>query len=121
MKKILILILPIILVALVNAQEQNTEVKKDFTVDASETKNEAREIHILLAPRESKGTIEIENSCLILLREMKMRISLPFGKTFDLLLSAGTKFFVPKGIYKLENSDDIAVEYKLVPVEQCQE
>ena len=121
MKKILILILPIILAALVNAQEQNTEVKKDFTADASETKIEASEIHILLAPRESKGTIEIENSCLILLREMKMRISLPFGKTFDSLLSAGTKFFVPKGIYKLENLGDIAVEYKLVSAEQCQE
>lgn len=79
------------------------------------------EIYISLNPFESQGTIEIEDSCLVLLREMPMEMTFPLGRRIKSILPAGTKYFVPKGSYKIENPNDFTVEYKIVDAAECRQ
>ncbi len=68
---------------------------------------------ISLEPGERKGKIEIADSCLTLLTDYKMSFTLPLGKTFETVLTAGTKLFLPKGVYNLENLTNQPVSFLL--------
>lgn len=83
--------------------------------------NSVKEFHIILAPNEKRESIEVAESCLILLRDYTTFITLPFGKQFEWKILAGTKFKVSPGKYDLENKSSSSLEFKLVSVEQCAE
>ncbi len=68
---------------------------------------------IVLEPGEQRGKIEVSDSCLILLTDFQMSINIPLRKTYETVLSAGTKFFVPKGTYNLENLTNQPVFFQL--------
>lgn len=78
-------------------------------------------IYIFLSPFEKRGAIEIEDSCLILLSEAPMEISFPLRRKIKTTLLAGTKYFVPKGKYEIENLTDAYIEYQLLAPDFCRE
>jgi len=97
------------------------------TAESLETKNtdsssiENKMIYIFLNPFEKRDAIEIEESCLILLRDVPVEMQFPSGKSIKTLLAAGTKYLVPKGKYEIENPTDSYVEYQLLSPNICRE
>lgn len=74
---------------------------------------------IVLEPGEQRGKIEVSDSCLVLLTDFQMSINIPLGKTYETVLPAGTKFFVPKGTYNLENLTNHPVSFQLYEGTDC--
>lgn len=82
---------------------------------------DANGIYIFLSPFEKRGAIEVEDSCWFLLRDAPFEMSFPLGRTIKATLPAGTKHFVPKGRYDIENLTDAYVEYQLLSPALCRE
>jgi len=80
---------------------------------SSATKTIVKERKIFLEPGEQRGKIEVSDNCLILLTDFQMSINIPLRKTYETVLLAGTKFFVPKGTYNLENLTNQPVFFQL--------
>jgi len=68
---------------------------------------------IFLEPGERRGIIEVSDSCLVLLTDFEMSITIPLGKTYETIVPLGTKIFVPKGTYNLENLTNQPVSFQL--------
>ena len=80
---------------------------------AGDSKTEVFERKISLEPGEQRGKIEVSDSCLVLLTDFQMSIYIPLDKIYEIVLSAGTKIFVPKGTYNLENLTNQPVSFQL--------
>lgn len=91
------------------------------TKNTNSSNSEEKMIYIFLNPFEKRDAIEIEESCLILLRDVPVKMRFPLGRTIKTLLAAGTKYFVPKGKYEIENPTDSYVEYQLLSPDICRE
>lgn len=90
--------------------------KKNNKAEAAQS-----EIYIFLNPFEKRDSIEIEDSCLILLRDVPTKMQFGLGKPLKTSLLAGTAYFVPKGKYEVENSNGFVVEYLLLPKNNCEQ
>jgi hypothetical protein len=77
-------------------------------------------IYIILEPNQKKDSIQIEKSCLILLRDYPITISIPLGKSYEMILPKGTKYLVEQGTYQLENPMNAVLEFELVSADNCQ-
>ncbi len=86
---------------------------------SSDSKTEVLERIIFLEPGEQCGKVEISDSCLVLLTDFQMSINIPLGKTYKTVLPAGTKFFVPKGTYNLENLTNQSLSFQLYESVDC--
>lgn len=80
---------------------------------------QSKDIHLVLRPNEARDPIKIDESCLILIRDMPMEITFPFGKSFRTVLPAGTRYLVPAGTYEVKNINDFVIEYRLTPATEC--
>lgn len=79
------------------------------------------ETYIFLDPFEKRGSIQVEDSCLVLLSDGPIKINYPLGKAVKTYLPAGTKYFVPKGVYEIENPTGSYIEYQLLLPYFCRE
>lgn len=95
-------------------KERRVQALEDITIKSTT-------IHIYLDPGQKRGSIEIPDSCLELLRDFPMSVSIPLGETFKTILPAGSTFFVPKGTYIIENSSDVPLKYLLKEAKKCDE
>lgn len=91
------------------------------TKNTNSSNSEEKMIYVFLSPFEKRDAIEIEESCLILLRDVPLKMRFPSGRTIKTSLAAGTKYFVPKGKYEIENLTDSYVEYQLLSPDICRE
>lgn len=78
-----------------------------------------QELYVFLEPNQTRETIKINDMCLVNLRDTLAEITIPFGKTFKMQIPFGYKYFVPSGIYTLENRSENLQEYVLVAPNKC--
>lgn len=96
-------------------------IESQKTIEDKESNGAVNAVYIFLNPYEKRDSIAVEDSCLILLRDLPFEINLPLGIVTKTSLPAGTNFFVPKGSYKVENPTNSYVEYQLLSPEICRE
>lgn len=75
--------------------------------------------HFTLEPNQKRESIQIETSCLILLRDYSITMSIPFGKSYVMILPKDTSYLVEKGTYQLENPMNSILEFELLSPDKC--
>lgn len=83
--------------------------------------NTVKEWHFILQPNELREAVRIEESCLILMREMPLEVTLPFGRPFRIVLPVGTNYLIPGGDYEVKNYNNFVIEYRLAPAAECKQ
>ncbi len=84
-----------------------------------EARVQAGERHVYLEPQQELETVEVSEGCITFLTEVRFRIDLPFGKTVESVLPAGSRWSIPSGKYKLNNPTKAPIEYVLKVGSTC--
>lgn len=75
--------------------------------------------HVRLEPQRSVEYTIKTDRCLLFVSDFLTRLTLPFDKTFEWKIPAGTKFRVPAGKYLLANNSSSTLEFKLTSIDEC--
>jgi len=66
-----------------------------------------------LEPQQELEIVEVSETCLTFLTEVRFTFTLPLGTAFDIVLPKGFSWSIPSGRYKIDNPTEDAIEYVL--------
>jgi len=71
------------------------------------------ERHVRLESQQELETVEVSETCLTFLTEVRFTFTLPLGTAFDIVLPKGFSWSIPSGRYKIDNPTRDPIEYVL--------
>jgi hypothetical protein len=78
-----------------------------------ESRGRGGERRVYLEPHQGSEQVEVSGGCLTFLTEVRFSLALPFGRSVESVLPAGTSWFLPPGRYTLDNPTEAPVELLL--------
>ena len=71
------------------------------------------ERHVHLDPQQELETVELLDGQITFLTPVRFTMVLPFGKSLDMVLPAGSSWPIPSGKYQLANPTDSPIDFVL--------